>query len=94
MFEAKLPTVLAYMGYTENDKEEILNLVVEHARKSFASGDYKIREIDRFGVAITLFYNFPGKNEFANKVYRVKTGWMIFPNGKIKANTLIGGIVE
>jgi len=31
MFEAKLNTVLAYMGYTADDKEEILNLVFEHA---------------------------------------------------------------
>lgn len=93
LFNKKLPTVLAYMGYTENDsKDEILNLVYEHARKSFSLGDYKIKIIDRFGVAITLFYDFPGRNQYANKIYRVKTEWIIFPDGKIKANTLIGGI--
>ena len=95
LFNKKLQTVLSYMGYTENDnRDEILNLIYKQARESFSLGDYKIRTINRFGVIITLFYNLPGKNLYKDKIYRVSTGWTIFPNGKIKANTLVGGIVK
>lgn len=94
MIKAKIPTVLNAMGYKESDKDEILQLVYTLARKSYEDGDYEIRDHNKFGVAITLFYNFPGKNEDAGKTYRLKSGWMVFPNGKIKANTLIGGFVK
>ena len=95
LFNKKLLTVLSYMGYTKNDnQEQILNLIYENSRKSFSEGNYKIKTITRFGVAITLYYNFPGQNQYNNKIYKVKSGWTIFPNGKIKANTLLGRIDE
>lgn len=51
--------------------------------------------IDKKGVKITLhILDFPGINEDVGKIYKLKTGWTIFPNGKIKANTIIGGFIK
>ena len=33
----------------------------------------------------------PGKNEKQGKEYKITTNYMIFPNGKLKMNTPIGG---
>ena len=56
-------------------------------------GDYIIRTHNKFGVSISLYYSFPGKNEKNGKIYDIKSGWTIFPDGKIKANTIMGGFI-
>ena len=45
--------------------------------------------MDRFGVQISVFISIPGKNEKFGKFYNRESGFTIYPNGKIKNNTLI-----
>ena len=46
------------------------------------------------GYRIGFVINFPGKNEKSEKIYKLKSGWSIFPNGKLKNNTIIRGLEE
>ena len=44
-----------------------------------------------YGVKINLFLKIPGKGRKEGIEYRIKSAFMIFPNGKLKCNTFIGG---
>ena len=92
MIKDKMHTIKV-MGYTENDINEVYLLILELSKEAYCKGDYKIRQIDKYGCAVTIFLDFPGKNEKQGRFYRMKTGWMIYPEGAIKNNTLIGGLV-
>ena len=81
------------MGYSLDDRNEIMKLYTKFAKEAYSMGNYIIREHNKFGVSMTLYYSFPGKNEKYGRIYNIKSGWMIFPNGKIKANTIMGGFV-
>lgn len=78
------------LGYSEKDKNEFLKILFSCIKKSFASGKYKIREHNKYGIKITVFIEVPVKNNSEN-FFKLKSGFSIFSNGKIKCNTLIGG---
>ena len=76
-------------GHEPNEEflEYLKNLVV----KNYCAGDYFIYGHNEHGVAINVIVEIEGKGEHFGKKYRVKTGWMVFTNGKLKNNTLIAG---
>lgn len=79
------------MGYKKEDKNLILQNIYTASRKSYSQGNYTVKNHDRFGFKITLYIDLPGGNEKMLKTYKLKNSYMIFPNGKLKNNTLIGG---
>ena len=83
---------LGYRDFEFNDAFEILKKLV---KEEFSAGNYNFRIHDEKGYRISLIISkFPRKNEDLGKFYKIKTGWTIFPNFKLKCNTLIGGLVE
>lgn len=82
---------LISMGYANETKENIIALLNNLSKQAYAKGNYKLREHNKHGFKITLYLDFPGKNEKLGKIYKLEAGWTIFPNGKIKCNTYIGG---
>ena len=86
--------IIESMGYEENDIDEVCQLLLKLAKESYCKGNYKIRQIDQYGCKITLYMDFPGKNEKQGRLYPLKTGWSIFPEGSIKNNTLIRGLID
>ena len=42
-------------------------------------------------VKIKINFDLPGQGSKTGKVYKLKSSFTVFPNGKIKCNTLIGG---
>ena len=40
---------------------------------------------------MSIFDNVLGKGEKFGRTYDLKSSFMVFPNGKLKCNTLIGG---
>jgi len=93
LFSKKLNDIINTMGYTIKDKEEIIQRYSILVKEAYVEGNYKIKEHSKYGVRITIFYDFPGKNEKQGRKYKIKSGWAIFPNGKLKANTIMGGFV-
>ena len=57
----------------------------------YKDGNYAIVNHTKYGCKINLQVDIPGVNEKTGKVYKVTTNYMIFPNGKLKCNTLLGG---
>lgn len=82
------------MGYTENDFNEVQALLLELTKEAYSKSNYRIRQIDKYGCRVTIFLSFPGKHEKQGRLYPLKTGWSIFPDGSIKNNTFIGGIID
>lgn len=78
-------------GYKDEDKEDFINTVLCLTYESYSLGYYENIGHNKQGFKINIFISLPGKHEKKEHTYKVKTCWMIFPNGKLKCNTLIGG---
>lgn len=84
--------ILKEMGYKEDEFIEAIDTIKYLTTIEFVNGNYTFRIHDKKGYRIGFVLNFPGKHEDYGKIYKLKTGWSIFPNGKLKCNTLIGGL--
>ena len=86
---------LKEMGYKEDEFEMVVAIIGNLVKKEFVKGNYFARLHDKYGYKIGFIINdFPGKNEDQGKFYKIKSGWTIFPNGKLKCNTLVGGLLK
>ena len=83
---------LKEMGYKENEFMGAVDIIKNLIAEEFVKGNYIFRTHDKTGFKIGFVLNFPGKHEDYGKFYKIKSGWSIFPNGKLKCNTLIGGL--
>lgn len=81
-------------GYKEEDKEELKQIIINQAKSCYAKGNYLIRLHDKYGVHITVFLEIPGKRTKLGKFYKRMSGFMIYPNKKLKNITPIGGIYK
>ncbi|MDE6869295.1 MAG: hypothetical protein K2J75_01065 [Clostridia bacterium] len=88
LFRDKTPWIRS-LGY-ENDNE-FLEYLKKKVVESYCLGQYEIRDITQYGVAINVFVNIEGRGENFGKIYTAKFAWMVFSNGKLKCNTFLGG---
>ena len=88
LFKDKTPWIRS-LGY-ENDNE-FLEYLKKKVTESYCLGQYVIRDITKYGVAINVFVNIEGRGENFGKIYTAKSAWMVFSNGKLKCNTFLGG---
>lgn len=79
------------LGYRDEDKEDFIKMIKELVKESFVKGNYEIEKHTKYGVAINVFITIPGKNEKFGRFYYTWSCYTIFPNGKLKLNTVIGG---
>ena len=91
LFKDKINWINNFGYRSEEEKTLFVKVIKDSIKKAYCSGDYKIRKHDRYGITITLFLKIDGFNEKKDKIYKVKSGFMMFSNGKLKCNTLIGG---
>ena len=78
-------------GYLDKDKDEFINTIKSLVLEQYRKGNYQKEKHTRFGYQINVPISIPGKNEKLGKFYNVKSAYMIFPNGKLRCITLIGG---
>ena len=90
MFEAKSGWIKA-MGYDPSDRNKFIDELKEKTKEGYISGDYTIEKYTKYGVKIKVYFVVDGINEKAGNHYPLKGSYMVFPNGKIKINTPIGG---
>ena len=90
LFRSKKDWINA-MGYKENDYINFVNILLSKTKEAYFYGKYYIENITKYGCKINLLIDIPGKNEKQGKNYKIITNYMIFPNGKLKMNTPIGG---
>lgn len=86
--------ILTALGYRESEYIEAVETIKNLVAKKYIDGDYIFKAHDEKGFRVGFVIDFPGKNEDSGKIYKLKTGWSIFPNGKLKCNTLIGGLTK
>ncbi len=90
MFSSKLGWINA-MGYYELDRENFVQVLFQQTKKSYLYGEYYIVDHTKYGCKVNLIIYIPGANDKIGKRYKIKTNYMIFPNGKLKMNTPLGG---
>ncbi len=83
------------MGYKEEDKKEVLELLEKLSKVAYCQGNYKnnppVEEKKKYGFRIRLNLHFPGKREKLGRIYEITSSYIVYPNGKLKNNTPIGG---
>ncbi len=77
------------LGFKSN--EEFLTSYKQKVIKKYCDGEYYIISHNKFGVAINIVIEFDGKGEYLGRTFLTRTGWIVFSNGKLKNNTLLGG---
>lgn len=68
-----------------------MKILYDKIKQAYFYGFYEIQNHTNFGVRIKLKVAIEGKGIKIGKTYNLKSSFMVFPNGKIKCNTLIGG---
>lgn len=95
LFDKKKDWMIS-MGYNENDKKEVFQLLESLSKESYCQGNYKNnppkeKEKKKYGFRIRINLNFPGKREKLGRIYQITSSYIVYPNGKLKNNTPIGG---
>jgi len=89
LFTDKLGLIKAW-GY--NADSSIIEEISRAVKEAYINGNYSIRSHTKYGVNISLYLKINGVNEKQGRIYNAVSSFMIFPQGKLKCNTLIGGI--
>lgn len=79
------------LGYKNSEKDKFMKIMKNLAIEAYRYGNYIKEKHTNFGYQINLKITIPGANEKKNSEYDVVTCYTIFPNGKLKLNTLVGG---
>lgn len=66
-------------------------MFLQKVAASYVVGKYRVYAHDKTGIKINCFFTIPGKGIKAGHSYDIKSGWKVFPNGKLVANTLFAG---
>jgi len=79
-----------YMGY--DDYKEFFKIFYQKSKESFIAGKYKIDSHTRYGVKINLNLLIPNKYlKKEDEFFKLIASFTVFPNGKLKLNTHLGG---
>ena len=86
---------LNYMGYNIEDKNEVFYLIEKLSKESYCKGDYQNNpppeEKKKYGFRIRVKILFPGKREKLGQIFPITSSYIVYPYGKLKNNTPIGG---
>ena len=93
MFEAKSGWIKA-MGYDPSDRNKFIDELKKKTKEGYINGDYTIQGYTKYGVKIRVVARIDGAHEDRKTDYKVIGSYMVFPNGKIKMNTPLGGKVK
>ncbi|MDR3292542.1 MAG: hypothetical protein LBT20_00370 [Clostridiales bacterium] len=83
-----------YMGYTLAEAQELYDIIKAQSIENYGNGNYVIGELNKYGQRISIPCTIRSKGRTPEKEYYFYTGWMVFPNGKIKNNTPFGGFIK
>ena len=77
-------------GYTIKDSEYLQQLYVSQAIQKYCDGEYVYKGVEYY-ARIEIVVELPSNN---GRVQRIKTGWSLLPQGKIKLATPFSGFVN
>ncbi len=76
-------------GYTVNDARWLQAEIERQGNEKYILGDYTLGKLDKNGQRISIRVVIPRKN--GNSDISFITGWMVYPNGKLRLTTPYGG---
>lgn len=76
-------------GYSVNDAKWLQHEIERQGLKNYIIGKYILGKLDFNGQRISIRVSIPRKDD--GKVVSFLTGWILYPNGKIKLTTPYGG---
>ncbi|MCM1195003.1 MAG: hypothetical protein NC332_03615 [Firmicutes bacterium] len=79
------------MGYTDADRGMFVNLFCRIIKECYVQGKYNVFKHNNCGFMINCLVDLPGFGIKDGRTYYFKSGWIIFPDGKLKANTIHAG---
>lgn len=86
---------LLSMGYSREDSGEVFKLIETLSKKSYSEGNYIIdpppEDKIQYGFRIKIFIDFPGKRIKEGRIYKIISSYIVYPFGKLRNNTPIGG---
>lgn len=75
-------------GYRIIDAEELKNTIEKQAKLAYSVGDYALGKLNDYGQRINVIIELKRKNKEGSITFR--SGWMIYPNGRIVLTTPYG----
>ena len=78
-------------GYLNKDKDNFINTIKMLVLDQYRKGNYEKEKHTKFGYQINILILIPGINEKNGKFYNVKSAYIVFPEGKLRCVTLVGG---
>ena len=76
-------------GYDVNDSTYLKNEIEKQGYEKYITGNYKLGLLNEYGQRISIRIEIPRKDKMSTVSFI--TGWMVYPNGKIKLTTPYGG---
>ena len=89
-FDKKIDWFYAW-GYKNEDKELFKKSYEKLIKQAYSEGNYYLRIHDKYGFRINLEITINGIKEKLGHFYKVKAGFTIYPDKKLKCNTIVGG---
>lgn len=80
------------LGYDIIDSQWLLEEYCRQAQQKYASGDFELNKLSKFGQQININITIPYKDGTGSGT--CITGWMVCPNGKIELITAFSGWVK
>ncbi len=75
-------------GYSIIDSEELKNEIEKQAKLLYSVGDYALGKLNDYGQRINVVIELKRKNKEGSITFR--SGWMVYPNGRIILTTPYG----
>ncbi len=76
------------LGYGKIDAEWLQKEYCRQAQEKYTNGNFTLNKLDDYGQRINIEITLPRKNKNENVTF--KTGWMVYPDGRIVLVTPFG----
>ncbi len=76
-------------GYNVNDSNFLKSEIEKQGLKKYLAGEYKLGNLNKDGQRISIRIAIPRKDK--EGIVSFISGWMVYPNGKIRLTTPYGG---
>lgn len=90
-FKKKLKWYYSW-GYKKIDREEFINNIFSLVKTSYRTGNYETEKHTKYGFQINIFFTIEGIRAKKGNYYNTWSSYIVYPNGKLRLITLIGGV--
>ncbi len=82
------------LGFGREHSNKLASIYQHQANRKFASGNYTLGKLDKWGQRIDIEINLKGIGSSSGKSSSLRSGWMIQNDGTIKLSTPFSGFIK